>query len=63
MGKFPKEQQKIIDMADISLCKGHSCPLSLRCHRYTCKPGFYQSYADFNCVNGKCDYFWDNKNR
>ena len=53
-------------MPDISMCKSQTCPLKENCYRYTAKPGFWQSYAEFEYVelpDGKveCDYFWDNK--
>jgi len=50
-------------MPDISMCKSPvNCPKQNNCHRFTAKPDrFMQSYTDFQC-DGKCDYFWDNKN-
>lgn len=49
-------------MADITMCVNKKCPLRMKCHRYTAVPTpYYQSFADYKPVNGKCDGFWDNK--
>lgn len=47
-------------MADISACMGRNCPIAQKCYRFTCKKEYYQTYADFTYIDGKCDYFWDN---
>jgi len=50
-------------MSDISACSGHGCPQTQHCHRFTCtKNRYLQTYGDFQYIDGKCDYFWDNKN-
>ena len=50
-------------MADISMCRNESCKLKKKCYRYTAIPSeFRQSYGLFALdENGKCNYFWDNK--
>ena len=49
-------------MSDISACNGYGCPQTQHCYRFTCiKSKYLQSYADFQYIDGKCDYFWDNK--
>ena len=49
-------------MPDISMCSNPiNCPNQNNCYRFTAKPDkFMQSYADFQYIDGKCDYFWDN---
>ena len=47
-------------MADISKCYGANCSLRNGCYRYTIEPSGYQTYGDFQCIDGKCDYFWKN---
>ena len=49
-------------MSDISKCVGANCPLRNNCYRYTASTdGVYQMWGDFQCINGKCDYYWKNK--
>ena len=49
---------------DISKCYGANCPVRNNCYRYTAKQdSLYQSWADFQYVDGKCDYFWENKDK
>ena len=48
-------------MADISKCVGSNCPVRNNCYRYTAPASSYQSYVDFQYVDGNCDYFWKNK--
>jgi len=49
-------------MPDISMCKNKQCPLSQKCYRHEdsgTKPSeYWQSYADFEYANGKCEDFW-----
>lgn len=47
-------------MADISKCVGANCPIRNKCYRYVVPDSSYQTYADFQYVNGNCDYFWKN---
>lgn len=34
-------------MPDISMCLDRQCPSRGQCHRYVCRPGDYQWYAEF----------------
>jgi len=46
-------------MSDITKCSGQRCKLKDMCHRYTAKPGMWQSYfAKPPIKKGKCDMFW-----
>jgi hypothetical protein len=50
-------------MADITMCKGHGCPLAKQCYRHNATPsGFTQSWAMFDEApkdeRGECSYFW-----
>ena len=47
-------------MADITMCKGTNCPVSLKCRRYTSKADPYrQSYfSEVPYENNRCDYYW-----
>ena len=49
-------------MPDISMCVDSLCPSKDYCHRFTAKPGFYQSYGAFNrdYASDKCDMFYPN---
>ena len=34
------------------------------CYRATAKPDpYWQSFCVYEYKNGKCDYFWDNRNK
>lgn len=48
-------------MPDISMCRNETCPIKNTCYRYTATPNKYQSFSSFKYENGKCDYWWDNK--
>lgn len=49
-------------MPDISMClRPINCSQQNSCYRFTAKPSLYQSYCDFQPIDNKCDYFWDNK--
>lgn len=51
-------------MADISKCKGTDCPLKEKCYRFTAPAGEWQSwFIETPFKDGKCEYYWDNKNR
>ena len=52
-------------MSDISMCVGLNCPLKEKCYRYTAKVSkFWQSYfTEVPYKDGKCEYFWDNKDK
>ena len=50
-------------MADISMCTDKECTLKETCYRFKATPGYWQSYADFKQVNGKCDYYWQLKEK
>jgi hypothetical protein len=46
-------------MPDITLCPGTNCPHKEKCHRFTAKPGDYQSYfMESPIKDGKCEYYW-----
>jgi len=45
-------------MPDISMCNNSKCPLREDCYRFKAKPGYYQTYADFEYDEEEgCDYF------
>lgn len=45
-------------MADISLCRNESCPSAKSCKRFLTKPGFWQSYSNFNPKKEEnCDFY------
>lgn len=44
-------------MADISKCVGANCILRNDCYRYVGKSSEYQWWGDFQCIDGKCEYF------
>lgn len=45
-------------MPDISMCRGHGCPLKNDCYRYRAIGGQWQSYfMDSPIENDKCAYF------
>jgi hypothetical protein len=50
-------------MPDISMCQNEGCPLKKKCYRYTATPSVgLQTYGWFKPdEEGKCDYYWDNK--
>lgn len=48
-------------MADISKCVGANCPIRNTCYRYTAPVSLYQTYAEFQYIDGKCDYYWNNE--
>jgi hypothetical protein len=50
-------------MPDISKCENEECPLKEKCYRFTATPSpVLQAYAYFKPdEDGKCEYFWDNK--
>jgi hypothetical protein len=53
-------------MADIEMCGGEGCRRRERCYRFTApKNKEWQSFFVRPPLkkNGKCDYFWPNKNR
>lgn len=45
-------------MADLTLCISSECPLRESCHRFTCPPSEWQSYAAFFQEGEKCSYYW-----
>jgi hypothetical protein len=45
-------------MADLTLCISSECPLRESCHRFTCPPSEWQSYADFFQDGEKCSHYW-----
>jgi hypothetical protein len=45
-------------MADLTLCISSECPLRDSCHRFTCPPSEWQSYAAFFSEGEKCSYYW-----
>ena len=51
-------------MPDITMCNWELCPMRDKCIRFTAKPDkLWQSYfTDVPIKDGKCEYFWDNKN-
>jgi len=50
-------------MPDISMCQNEECPLKKKCYRFTATPSpLLQTYAYFKPdEDGKCEYFWNNK--
>ena len=47
-------------MADIAMCSNTKCPLRSTCYRALATPGEWQSYANFQFVEGiGCSYYWD----
>ena len=46
-------------MADISKCSDASCPIRLKCYRFTAKSSTYQSWVNFKYQSG-CVHFWEN---
>jgi hypothetical protein len=45
---------------DITKCSGKNCEMKHKCWRYTSPDNpHWQSYSDFQPVNGKCDNFWE----
>lgn len=48
-------------MPDIIMCGNESCPLKMKCYRFTAIPTpDRQAYAFFSHKDGRCDAFWDN---
>jgi len=51
-------------MPDIIKCTGKECLLKDKCYRYTAvSKKFWQSFMNPTYKNGKCDHFWDNKDK
>ena len=46
-------------MSDISKCSDASCPIRLKCYRFTAKSSMYQSWGNFKYQSG-CVHFWKN---
>ena len=47
-------------MADITMCKGGSCPLKEKCKRFTSTFDLERQwvFADVPYEDGKCDMYW-----
>jgi hypothetical protein len=54
--------QRMIDMADITMCRDETCKKRERCYRFTARvTPEYQSYFVNSPRDGKeCKYFWLN---
>lgn len=51
-------------MSDIAKCVGNNCLIKEDCWRYMAPADSHmQSYGNFKCIDGKCDYFWRRVNR
>lgn len=64
--KMGCETRKITVMADIAMCSGKGCGLKDKCYRYTApKSQYMQSYFTIPPIDkdGKCELFWDNKQK
>jgi len=49
----------MIFRGDICLCTNSECTQKEKCYRYNAVPCELQPYAQFQQVDGKCDYFID----
>lgn len=45
-------------MPDITMCANHFCGKRHECYRYMAKPGYWQSYADFEGDEDGCAHFY-----
>ena len=46
-------------MADITMCKGDSCPLKDNCYRYLANASEYQYYfVEAPYKDKDCEYYW-----
>ena len=54
-------------MADITMCRGDTCPKKEKCYRYTApKSEYWQSMftvTPYDPEHNKCPYYWSNNGK
>ena len=46
-------------MVDITMCRNLQCAKKDICYRFNAIPSSFQSYSDFQPVNGECNHLWE----